>query len=106
MAKANRKIRDKALGGVNWWTYITSLRPKGHRNEPQYIDKDDVIKARRLNKIADKLVKKRKREEKRRLNIAKHLPKLLKKKKIKVDKLAEQIQYGFDLAKWWNEQHE
>lgn len=70
MAKANRSIRDKALGGVNWWSFINSMRPKGHRNEPQYIDKLDVIKAGKLIRIADKMIKKRKRDERKRLNIA------------------------------------
>lgn len=71
MSKANKSIRDKALGGVNWWDYLNSIRPKGHRNDPQYLDYDKIRNRIELNKIADKLIKKRKRGEKQLLNIAK-----------------------------------
>lgn len=84
--KANRK----ALGDANWWTKLTLGTS---------INEQDIIDKKQIVKIADKLVKKRKRTEKKLLNTAKHMPKLLKKKKIKTD----QILKGFDIAKKWSE---
>lgn len=99
MSKGNKKIRNETLGGINWWEYMTSVRPKGNRNEPRYVDKVDVQNKTKLVKITNKMIKERKRTEKKLLNIAKHMPKLIKKKKIKTD----QILKGFEIAKKWSE---
>ena len=110
MSKANQKIRKATLGGVNWWTYFTSIRPKGHRNEPQYIDYNDVKNKKDVADVADKLSKERKKQEKRIVGAIKifrqqnkfliNIMKPTKKAK------SDQIQYGIDLPKWWSEQHE
>lgn len=105
--KANKKIRDATLGGTNWWDYLQSIRPKGNRNEPQYLDYKDVMNKKAVTGIADKISKARKKQERRRIKITQNawrnasiLLKPTKKAK------QNQIQYGIDLAEWWNEQHE
>jgi len=113
MAKANKKVRDATLGGVNWWDYLTSIRPKGHRNEPQYLDYRDVKNKTGLVKITNKLIKERKKKERKWI-------KCRTKERLKLDKIfriqariikrktnpkQDQIQYGIDLANWWDLQH-
>lgn len=100
MSKGNKKIRNDTLGGINWWTYINSIRPKGNRNEPQYIDKTNIQNTTKIVKITDKMVKERKRIEKKRLNMAKFAKKIVKPtKKAKRD----MIQNGIDVAEKWSE---
>lgn len=115
MSKANKSARDKVSGGVNWWDFLTSIRPKGFRNTPQYLDIEDIKNKTEFMKIADKLVKKRKRNEKKLLNNAKFnvktpLDRMATACKImtKPTKKAKQdmIKYGLDLANWWGEQGE
>ena len=102
MSKANKSARDKVVGGLNWWDFLNSIRPKGFRNTPQYLDYNKIINRTEEIKKINKTIKNRKNEEKKLLKIAKHKTKIVKPtKKAKAD----MIKYGFDLTKWWNEQH-
>ena len=102
MSKANKSARDKVVGGLNWWDFLNSIRPKGFRNTPQYLDYNKIINRTEEIKKINKTIKNRKNEEKKLLKIAKYKTKIVKPtKKAKAD----MIKYGFDLTKWWNEQH-
>lgn len=116
MSKANRSAREKVTGGLNWWDYLNSIRPRGFRNTPCYLDYNTILNRSEEIKNINKEIKNRKKQEKKLLKHAKHNKKgtifdniieIHKKmtaptKKARVD----MIQYGFDIAKWWNEQHE
>ena len=120
MSKANKSARQKVVGGLNWWDFLNSIRPHGFRNTPQYLDYDMIISRASEIKKLNKITKNRKKQEKKQLKTAKYptnLDKIIKikkamtstpriNKKNKMNKLSEQIQYGFDIAKWWGEQHE
>ena len=113
MSKANKSARNKVLGGVNWWDYLTSIRPKGFRNTPQYLDYDKIISRITEMKKINKTIQKRKKQEKKQINIAKYPTKLdkiieIQKKMTKPTKKAKanMIQYGFDLGNWWGLLHE
>jgi len=63
---------------------------------------DKIKERKRGEKKLHKQAKHPKKSTKKgQIEIAKNLPKLLKKKKINVDELAEQIQHGYDLATKW-----
>jgi len=115
MAKENKSARNKVAGGVNWWDFLTSIRPKGFRNTPQYIDVEDVNSRKQLVKISARMVKKRKRNEQKLLNIAKFKEQnnkitinKLHKLMVKPTRKAKQdmIKYGFNIVEWWELQHE
>jgi len=109
MSKANKSARQKVVGGLNWWDFLNSIRPRGFRNTPQYLDYDKIInRASEIKKI-NKTIKNRKKQEKKQLRNAKH-----NKKGRQFDKIvkptkkarANMIEYGIALGKWWSEQHE
>lgn len=125
MSKGNKSARQKAIGGVNWWDYLISIRPRGFRNDPQYLDYVNIISRIAEIKKINKQVKNRKKQEKRELNLAKYRTKLdkttnetynmiieiskkMQGKVVKPTKKAKinMLQYGLDICKWWNEQHE
>jgi len=78
----------------------------------------NLIEARGDNKERLTRIKERKRAEQKLHKQAKHnnehklydriiqVHKLMTGEKIRINKRTDQIQYGVDLAKWWNEQHE
>ena len=104
MTKANRKAIEAGNFWDTRWIHgrLASGKPKINYKE---------TKARH-----DK-IKERKRQEKKLLKQAKHnsehklydrviqIHKSMVGKKIKITKKTDQIQYGFDIANWWNEQH-
>lgn len=115
MGEANKSARNKVIGGINWWDYLNSIRPKGHRNTPQYLDYDAILNRSEEIKNINKEIKNRKKQEKKLINIARFkerdnkmtmhkLHKLIVKPTKKAKK--DMIKYGLDLGKWWNEQHE
>ena len=83
--------------------------------EPQ--EAINILENKGENKKRLDKIKGRKKAEKKLLKQAKHnnehklydriiqAHKLMKGEKIKITKRTDQIQYGFDLAKWWGEQH-
>lgn len=90
MARANRKAIDKSNFWDTRWIQgrLASGKPK--------INAGNI---RRLHKAK----KDRLRLERKRSNYFKHMKQLIFKPTKKAKH--EQIQYGFDIANWWNEQH-
>lgn len=78
----------------------------------------NILEAEGENRKRLDKIKERKRMEKKFMKQAKHnnehkfydriiqIHKLMTGEKIKISEIPDQIQYGFDLAKWWGEQHE
>ncbi len=75
--------------------------------EPQEII--NILEAKGENKKRLDKIKKRKQIEKRQIQWGKLVTKQTKicnkRKPVKKSTKNDQIQYGFDLAKWWGEQH-
>lgn len=72
--------------------------------EPQQIA--EIIGKKKQNKKRLEKIRQRKQMERRQIKWGKlNATDWLATKKIKAEK-TDQIQYGFDLAIWWNEQHE
>jgi len=105
MAKANRK----AIESSNFWD--------GHWVHGRYTAKPKVNAGD--IKVLHKAKKDRLRKEQRFINMYRRsknyilydeIVKLMNKmshddKPTKIQKAHDQIQYGFDIANWWNEQH-
>lgn len=84
--------------------------------EPQ--EQINILEAKGDNKKRLEKIKERRKAERKLTKQAKHnnehelydriiqVHKSMVGKKIKITKKTDQIQYGFDIAKWWNEQHE
>jgi len=94
--KANRSAKNKVLGGINWWDYLNSIRQKGFRNTPQYLDKDEVQVNAEFSRITNRIITKRKQTERRQIQWGKLTLKQQKHKKKSTK--GDQIQRGFDLA--------
>lgn len=113
MSKANRKARFAIF---NFFDMGRISLPEGLDRKLTHLDYDETIERVPKIKQALKDIKQRKRLEKHLLNLHKfnypntHMYKEIIKVKNTMTKLdkepIDQIQYGFDLANWWNEQHE
>lgn len=63
MSKANKSTRNKVAGGMNWWQYLNSKRPKGFRNTPQYLDRNSIKNRAKEIENYNKLAKERRKRE-------------------------------------------
>ena len=102
MARANRKAIDNS----NFWD--------GHWVHGRYTAKPK-INASEIRKL-HKAKKDRQHKEQQKINEVKHKVTWtddigksecqgVTRKVNKIDKRNDQVQYGFDIANWWNEQH-
>jgi hypothetical protein len=92
MAKANRKAIDSS----NFWD--------GHWVHGMYTAKPKINAGETKTRHEKKKI--RLRAERHMHNIYIRYSKYKRKQSNKMQKAHDQIKYGFDLAQWWNEQHE
>jgi len=101
MAKGNRKARFSMNNLFN----TIQLNLKFKRMFIRYLNHDDIVHRTKQVVQVLKEIKQRKQIDKHMINVYKY-NRQSTKKQFKPDKLTEQIQYDFDICKWWNEQHE
>ena len=107
MSKGNQKARKRAIADMNWWEFLINSQKKNSRSSIIYLDYDDIIYR---TKQCREVEQDRKKQKRINANI-KNMIKFAKREIIPISKrrgmknISVQIQYGFDLAKWWMIQH-